>query len=260
MSAWPWYAAWPAALSLALLAWYRHWLTAPAAGAAIVLGGLVAVVGGWAWVLPLLAAFVSCSLLTRWHRHRRGLARTAGRDLGQVVANGGVAALVAGLAWVAPPVVVDWTVLHAAAWSALAADTWATEIGGLFGGQPRHLLTGEPLDCGTSGGVTPIGSLGGLVGAGLVAGSVWWAAPTVGATGFGLVVVCGVIGMLCDSLLGGSLQGRFVCRVCNTIVETRRHCQISATPLAGLPFVGNDLVNATSIAVAVAVALCWQIS
>ena len=172
------------------------WLTAAGAAAALVVGGATIWGVGWRGLLLLLAFFVSGSLLTK------GGGRRTAR---QVIANGGVAA--------AGALAGSWP-LFAGALAAAAADTWATEIGAHSPTQPRLITSGAPVSAGANGGVTLLGTAGGVLGAALIAGLTYALAPRGTAPGLthpgGLataVAVAGVLGMLFDSLLGATVQG-----------------------------------------------------
>src|SRR3954469_35884 len=123
--------------------------------------GTAAVSAGWAWGALLIIYFVASSLLSRF-RSREKAARTKGmvekggqRDATQVMANGGVFALCA-VAGALSPAPFSFILATGAlcALSAATADTWATEIGTLFGGTPRSVLTFQNVAAGTSGGVS----------------------------------------------------------------------------------------------------------
>lgn len=134
----------------------------------------------------LLAFFVSSSLLSRKH---------STRNERQVLANGGVAAVAALLG--------SWPGF-AGALAAANADTWATEIGGRSSTDPRLITTWQRVPAGTDGGMTLVGTLGGVAGAALIAGVSY----VVGNPAFTMLTTAGVFGMLLDSLLGASLQGK----------------------------------------------------
>jgi len=112
-----------------------------------------------------------------------------------VLANGGVAALAA--------VAGSW-VGFAAAVAAATADTWASEIGRHSRTPPRLITDGMHVPAGTDGGMTLLGTAGGIAGAGFVAGL----SSLVGQRSTLAVAVAGVVGMLVDSLLGATVQGK----------------------------------------------------
>ena len=162
-----------------------RWLTRRGAAAALAVG-LATIWGfGWRGLVLLLAFFISSSLLskktTRNHR--------------QVLANGGVAALAA--------LAGNWT-WFAGALAAANADTWATEIGSHARTRPRLITNGSLVPAGTDGGMTLLGTTGGVAGAGLVAGLSY----VCGQRGALAIAVAGVVGMLVDSVLGATVQGK----------------------------------------------------
>ena len=171
------------------------WLTGRGAAAALAVG-LATVWGfGWRGVVLLLAFFVSSSLLSE---------KTT-RNERQVIANGGVAA-VAALAG-------SWTAF-AGALAAASADTWASEIGRRSRTPPRLITTGQPVPAGTDGGMTVLGTAGGVVGAGFVAGCSVLLPRVMGPGSahpgwfWAVIAVAGGLGMVLDSLLGATLQGK----------------------------------------------------
>lgn len=171
------------------------WLTRRGAVAALAVG-LGTVYGfGWRGLVLLLAFFVSGSLLTE------GGGRRTAR---QVIANGGVAAFAA--------LAGSWAAF-AGALAAATADTWASEIGRRSRTLPRLITTGKPVPAGTDGGVTALGTAAGVAGAAFVAGlgllmSSGSDAGVVHPGWFAGVSAAGVAGMLFDSLLGATVQGK----------------------------------------------------
>jgi len=172
------------------------WLTRRGVVAALAVG-LATVSGfGWRGVALLLAFFVSSSLLTAAARGGEGAPKGIPRNARRVIANGGIAALAA-LAghWVA----------FAGALAAANADTWATEIGSHSRTRPRLITNGTPVPAGTDGGITLLGTAGGIAGALVIA----VLARVLVPGGFlAAVAIAGIAGMVLDSLLGATLQGR----------------------------------------------------
>jgi uncharacterized protein (TIGR00297 family) len=179
-----------------------HLLTADGAVAAVIVGTLTVGFGGWGFATLLGIFFVTSSILTRWQHPRKVRAepRTA-RTAVQVLANGGVATGVA----------VIWALSHsgiaatafASAIAAATADTWATEIGLLSSRSPRLITTRRTVAPGVSGGVTSLGSLAAIAGAGLIA----WSARLLDVAVW-IPWTAGVAGMALDSLLGAIVEGR----------------------------------------------------
>jgi uncharacterized protein (TIGR00297 family) len=224
--------------------------------------GTAAVAAGWRWGALLMLYFVTSSLLSRAgatekSRRTSGVVEKGGRrDAIQVLANGGVFALCALLARLTS--YTEAATLTVAALGALAAstaDTWATEIGTLFGGAPRSLLTLQRVPPGTSGAVSVAGTLAMLAGALFIAG----AAQALSLTDVVAVVwIGGTTGAIADSLLGATLQERRWCDGCDRATERRVHDCGAGTRLAGgRTWMDNDVVNllATLMGAAVAAAL-----
>lgn len=221
--------------------------------------GTVATAAGWPWAALLIGYFVASSALTRFGQAKKA-ERTAstlpdarGRDAVQVFANGGlfaaavlVGSFVGDVGGDSSAARLAWQVAGLGALSAAAADTWATEIGTLWGGTPRLLLSGRPVPPGVSGGVTLAGSGASVVAAALIALAAMGiqretsvAVPVARAVFLG-----GVAGSLFDSLLGATLQSKRWCERCRTWTERRVHtCQYRTQHARGLRWMTNDAVN-----------------
>jgi uncharacterized protein (TIGR00297 family) len=229
---------------ISLFSWFARFLTIGGAIAQFIMGWLLLSVGGWGFVVPLLVFFLSSSALSRLFRARREAAegffqKGARRDAGQVIANGGAATVL----------VVAWGVTHhpgavagfLGAVAAANADTWATEIGTLARGRPFLITSLEPVETGTSGGV----SLAGLVAAGAGAAAVAFSGFLLPVGGLVFATAAGgFTGALVDSLLGATLQAQYLCTVCGRRTERRRHCNSAGSLDRGWQWVQNDAVNA----------------
>lgn len=228
------------------LAAARARVLSPSGAIAATVVGTIAVAVGWSWAVLLVVFFGVTSALSALGAERkreltRGvLAKGAQRDAVQVLSNGGVFAAAA-MAWVVTGSPV-WLAAGAGAIAAAAADSWATEIGISRGGRPRSIISGKPLDRGSSGGVTFAGSLGGAAGAAVIGGTVLfigWPLSVSAAAFF-----AGVIGMIIDSVLGATIQGRLVCLACESETEQLvHHCGRATQMLRGLRWLDNDMVN-----------------
>ena len=213
---------------------------------------------GWSGGAVLAAFFVSSNLVSRLvPAGAPGTADAKGdrRDAWQVCANGGPAALLA----LAGSSLGDGRIwLVTASLASAAADTWATSLGGLSSKPPRLLWSGRRVPPGTSGGVSGLGNLGALSGAALVAGTGALVAGNASLFVPGMLI--GFVGMLFDSLLGGTLQARFWCPQCETPSEWRRHrCGSRTVWKSGSSWMNNDVVNLLSTAMAGGLALAvWR--
>lgn len=240
------------ALAVSALAWRAGALGRSGALAAAGVGALTLIGAGWAGGLVLMAFFLPSSASSRlWPGPATSTdPKSDRRDGWQVLANGGIPALAVALG--GSGALLAFTAGLAAA----AADTWATAVGAHSPTPPRHILRGQVVSPGTSGGVTPLGTAGAAVGAALVAAS---AIPLVGWRGAGVAFGIGMGGMLLDSALGAGVQGRFHCDRCDRSSEWKVHrCGQATRLLGGSPLLSNDGVNA--LATFAATAAGWVAS
>lgn len=243
---------------IALAAFAKRALSASGALAAMAMGTLMYALGSAAWYGALIAFFISSTLLSKYKKRRKArleadYAKTGRRDAGQVLANGGVALLFCLLYAAAPS--APWWAAFVGSLAAANADTWATELGALSRRDPRSILTGRRVPKGTSGGVSALGLFASALG-GLFIGLAAWlllqasAGQLVSAAPQGLwpLVALGLIGgmagSLADSAIGARWQAMHVCAVCGRAVEVASHCGQPASAQRGLPWLGNDGVNA----------------
>jgi uncharacterized protein (TIGR00297 family) len=230
---------------ISLVARRTHSLTTTGAIAATVVGTL-AVAADWTWGFLLIAYFAASTALShvgKTSKERRTasiVAKSGARDATQVLANGATFAAAA-LAFIIRPD-IRWIVLGAASLAASAADTWATEIGTLYGANPRSILTWRAVPVGTSGGVSTIGTVGAIAGAAFVAFVVsllGWT-PMVARN----IMIGGVAGAMIDSLLGATIQSRRWCDTCQCETERVVHdCGTETRHLRGIAWLDNDMVN-----------------
>lgn len=237
------------ALAVAAGAWATRALTAGGAAAATLVGTGILLGTGWAGGATLAVFFLGSSLVSRLAESRTPAwvdARGSRRDAVQVAANGGVALLGAALVAWRP---LEGYVVLCCALAAAAADTWATGLGQWSRRDPRLVTTFRPVPRGTSGGVSVEGTLGGVAGAALVAVV---AGGMIGSRELvWLAALVGLGGMVADSLLGATLQGRFGCPACGLASERRRHrCGTPTRHMGGLSWLDNDMVNLLATALA----------
>ena len=284
---WPaWAGATLAAGAVGLAGWRKHALTLDGAAAATGVGAVTLACGGLPASTALVTFFITSSALSRFkmrEKARRGvLAQAKGgrRDAWQVLANGGVAAACLG-SWGARGVPGFLGALAAA-----GADTWATELGLLARRPPRLITSLRPVQPGTSGGITPEGTLAAIAGA-MTVGAAWACATRFGlhdgraapdveqgprvrpsapaghspvpcraAPRFALIVdiltttLAGTAGSLFDSFLGATVQAQFWCPTCEEPTEAPLHSRCGQTTrlTRGWRWMDNDAVNALATA------------
>jgi uncharacterized protein (TIGR00297 family) len=240
---------------IAFLAWKAGSLSSSGAWAAALTGALIFGLGGLAWAGLLLAFFISSSALSRAFQNRKEdiqekYSKGSRRDWAQVLANGSLGIVLVILHALLPDQAWPW-VAYAGSMAAVNADTWATEVGVLSPIEPR-LITwwkngGKPVDKGTSGGITPLGTLAALAGAALIAG--FAVALNIQSSSFFhmfiAVALGGLVGSLFDSFLGATVQAIYYCSTCAKETErTPRHnCGNETVYLRGWRWMNNDWVN-----------------
>ena len=257
---------------IAFLAWRARALSRSGALAAAITGGLIFSLGGLAWATLLLAFFISSSVLSRaFARRKAGLsekfAKGSQRDWGQVLANGGLGALLAVIHSFLPGQVWPW-VAFAGAMAAVNADTWSTELGVLSPSPPRLITTCKAVERGTSGAISPLGSLASLGGALLIASLAGLLSneATLSWENFLILLTAATLGGLgggfFDSLLGATVQAIYWCPTCQK--ETERHpqhtCETPTSIRRGWRWLENDEVNfAASLIGALLTVGIWKI-
>lgn len=239
------------ALIVAYLAYRFRSLDRSGAYAALLVGTVIFGLGGLEWAILLLTFFITSSALSRAFKNRKReanekYAKGGQRDAGQVFGNGGIATLFAALHFFFPE--ANWPWLgFAASLASVNADTWATELGVLSPTPPRLITDlGKVVEKGTSGGVSLVGTLASLAGAGLIGLEAALLGPSsVNWTFFALVTIAGLLGALFDSLLGATVQAIYFCPACQK--ETERNpthgCGTRTTQIRGWTWLDNDWVN-----------------
>lgn len=216
----------PAALGVAITvalagaATLSRALTPQAGLVAAIFGGIVVIVGGFAY-LGLLVLFVVASVLaTRYgfEEKRRGNVHegTEGeRGVSNVLAHGVLPTALVLVAAEVPGTLSpsSLALLYTAALSFGAADTFASEFG-VLAGRARSILTLRPVTPGTNGGISGIGEVWALVGAlstaliGLVLFGIFRNPIPSAALLVGAASGAGFLGCQVDSVLGETLENR----------------------------------------------------
>jgi len=240
------------ALAMALLSYKASFLSASGSVGTFLLAALIFGTGGWAWTIPILTFFILSSLLSKIGKSYKQkfsayFEKSSQRDIGQVLANGAAAGIMLIIFNFYPADFLYW--LYLGALAAVTADTWATEIGVFSPTSPASIRTFQRVPAGTSGGITPLGTLFALIGATLIAISGLIAAPAMFTQSWAhpalyIIAIGGLLASLVDSLIGATLQAQYRCPECRKVTEKQIHCNASKTELiSGLSWLNNDWVN-----------------
>jgi uncharacterized protein (TIGR00297 family) len=159
----------------------------------IILGAINSV-GGLTAFLFITYFFIIGELSTRYCSNKRKKEHET-RTTGNILGNSLASVIALGL---------NFPIGFFAGISAALADTMSSEIGMLSKKKPLLITTFEKVETGTDGGVTVLGWISALVGAGLIAlmhyalfKSIFFA---------GVILLAGLIGTLIDSLLGAVFE------------------------------------------------------
>ncbi|KAA0549416.1 DUF92 domain-containing protein [Bacillus sp. BGMRC 2118] len=171
------------------------------------------------------------------------------RDYGQVLANG----LLPAVSCLIYAYTSDegWIYIYAVSLAAATADTWASEIGTLSKRKPFHIFTFRRVPGGTSGAVSILGLFATVAGAGIIGAASILFFDSIKITHFLMIVLLGTVGSMIDTVLGATVQAKYICRQCGLHTEKKVHCGITTKQLSGITWMNNDAVNFTSIALAV---------
>ena len=184
----------------------------------VLLSLLTIVVGDYGWFAMLITFFGGGGLASKFRYEEkvdRGIAQEneGARGSGNVLANS-LVALVAVIAAAASPRLTGFApavflFVFAGSVAAAMSDTLSSEFGGLYDA-PRLITTFERVEPGTDGAITWQGELAGIAGAAIIAAIALVAFETVGPAGGTAIVFCGFVGMTVDSVLGATLEGRWL--------------------------------------------------
>jgi uncharacterized protein (TIGR00297 family) len=162
---------------------------------------------GWSpWYHSALPA-----LVTRFGRARKqqlGVAEDKrGRNAAQVAANLGAAGLAAAFSLMHPLPGSWYSVMVVAALAEATADTLASELGEVVGGEPLLVTSFRRVAPGTDGAISLAGTVAGVSGALLVV-AVSWATLKLSVGDTSAAALGAVGGLFVDSLLGATLERR----------------------------------------------------
>lgn len=129
-------------------------------------------------------------------------------------------------------------------------DTIASTIGTQFARKVYSITTFRQIERGVSGGVSFWGSVAGILGSGVMA-LLYFCVFIVSEKGIlkienvCIIFICGVLGMIVDSILGDLLQKKYYCKLCGKITDNSECCGVSGIPI-GVSLFTNSQINVIS--------------
>lgn len=208
--------------------------------------------GSWKWTVPIVTFFLFSSVLSKIADRLNSknlkelVEKGSQRDYKQVLANGGIPLLICFLNFLIQDVNFDWYLIYVLAVAISTSDTWSTEIGTLFGRKFFLITSLQKVERGISGGISLIGTIGGIVGAFVIILSSMFFIH-LKLSQILILIFFSVLGNLFDSFLGATLQVKFKCGSCNQVNEKKFHCGIKTVRVKGINFIDNDFVNLSSV-------------
>lgn len=254
-------------LALAVPVMKKRIMTFDGVIAAIILSAAI-FASGWQSFILIFLFFLLSSLLTKYNYKKKKMKGAAerenGRDWRQVMGAGLIAELFSILSVASNEIHEPLITAMATSIAVSNADTWAVELGSLSKGRPR--LIHKPwirVPPGTSGGVTLRGEIASLAGALFISLTYYVLRslhPLMPFLSWNLkgpcnccalvVFILGWLGELLDSIIGGTLQEKFLCVKCGEFSDKEIHlCSEKTVRAGGIRHFTNEATNLLSTSI-----------
>ena len=196
---------------------------------------LITGLGGLSYLIPIIIFFISSTVISKLGQSTKHKS-SINRSVSQVISNGGIPLLICIINHF-----YQYDILYLAFLASVAAansDTWGTEIGKFSNVKPVDIISRITLRKGESGGVTNVGLLGSVIGSFLICISGYLFINNLKYVF--LISISGFFGAIFDSILGSTLQGRFISGDGLKISEEKKDNNYLIT---GVNIFNNDAVN-----------------
>jgi uncharacterized protein (TIGR00297 family) len=177
------------AFLIAFISLIFNWLDLRAGITTFIIGSFILYSGGFKWVIPLLLFLILGSFLSKLNDKKTK------RNLFQVIANGGISFILSILNIFYPNDMLYFA--HLCAVSSMCSDTFSTEIGMKFSKKAYLITNFKEVEKGTSGGISLIGFLGGILGSLII---------SLFHKNWFFVFLIGIFGNLIDSIIGALFE------------------------------------------------------
>jgi len=237
-------------LGISLLSYRKKYLDFKGVLAAFFIGGLILFLGGWGFFFLLFIFLLVGSVLSKTAKSESFdfaayFNGSSIRGWRNVLANGFWPTYAAIMYFLTPPYYRDYAIVFfVGALTSMMSDTVSTEIGLHFGGEPRLIINPkERVPKGYSGGITVEGILGGLVSSLIFSLLSIYIFNLVASYFYSIFVISGFLGSVVDSILGATIQAKYKCIKCGSIIESSLHCGYPAILIKGFESIDNHMVN-----------------
>lgn len=234
------------ALMITLVTRKKNALTWPAALTADAMLILITYMSGLIPSIALLGMYFAVFLVElllgkkREHITKEIYGKSSTRGVYQVLANGAAGCIC--ILFYHFTQVNAWMIAYYASIFEVLADSIASDVGVLSKKPPRDICTWKVIPHGISGGVSILGILA-SASACVMSGVMIGLCVRMKAADILIIIVTPFLGMLVDSVIGSSMQVKFVCEVCGISTEQNMHCGKSTKQTGGWMRMSNGAVN-----------------
>ena len=191
--------------------------------------------GGETYLYPLVIFFITSSILSNFNIKNNKI-KQSNRNISQVYANGGIALFICVINYF-----FNHTLMYPCLLASVAAansDTWGTELGEMSSKMPIDIISGQEVSPGESGGITLFGTIGAMIGSSIIGAlGYYW---TFDMRIMLIVIVAGFLASIVDSILGSTIQARYISTDGSLITEKYKNAFYLYT---GQKNINNDIVN-----------------